>query len=71
MNYTKDKKWKAFCLEMYQRNSKERRLWKEKPFPNLYSYVKNNHRFLQGEYNKLNNPKKETKLIEVKQLSLI
>lgn len=71
MNYTKDKKWKAFCLEMYQRNSKERRIWKEKPYPTLYSYVKNNHRFLQGEYKKLNNLKKEIKHEMVKQLSLI
>ena len=57
-----------FCREMYNRNSKERREWKEKPFPNLFSYVKNNYRFLQGEYKK-KTPKKKIK--EVKQLSLI
>jgi hypothetical protein len=71
MKYAKNREWRSFCREMYQRNSKERRIWKEKPYPTLYSYVKNNYRFLEGEFKKQNNPKREIKLIEVKQLSLI
>lgn len=68
MLYAKNKEWRAFCRDMYARNSKERREWKEKPFPTLYSYVKNNYRFLEGEYKKRNSPKE---IKEVKQLSLI
>jgi len=68
MNYAKDKEWRLFCRDMYNENSKERREWKEKPFPNLYSYVKNNYRFLEGEYKKRNSQKE---IKEVKQLSLI
>ena len=70
MKYAKDKEWRSFCREMYQRNCKERRIWKEKPFPTLYSYVKNNYRFLEGDFKKQKG-EPQIKLIEVKQLSLI
>ena len=70
MNYAKNKEWRAFCREMYNENSKERRDWHEKPYPTLYSYVKNNHKFLEGEFKKRNKPQYK-RMIEVKQLSLI
>ncbi len=69
MNYAKDKEWRSFCRENYVENSKERRIWKDTPYPTLYSYVKNNYQFLKEKFKKQKG-KNNIEIIEMKQISL-
>jgi len=41
-----------FCKIMYSENGRERRIYKEKPYKNLFRYIRKNWNFLYREWHK-------------------
>jgi len=41
-----------FCKIMYSENGRERRIYKEKPYKNLFRYIRKNWDFLYTEWHK-------------------